>query len=83
LLEVEVEVADWVPGVNRWKVKRRTQSTKEFRREIRVYLTIRMKENVTVQISIMVKQNNRTKTSDAIIWYKKWCLKLRFLVTIW
>ena len=45
-------------------------------------LMIRMKENTTVQISIMVKQNNRTKTSDAIIWWKKWRHKLRFLLTI-
>ena len=30
-------------------------------------LTKMMTENVTVQISIKVKQNNRTKTSDAII----------------
>ena len=30
-------------------------------------LTIVMTENVTVHIRIRVKQNNRTKTSDAII----------------
>jgi hypothetical protein len=37
-----------------------------------------MTENVTVQISIKLKQNNRTKTSDAIIWYKKRWLSLSF-----
>ena len=70
--------ADWDPGV---KVKRRTNSNKEFRREIRINWRDNRKRNRTNKHKGKTKQQN--KNIDAIIWYKKRWLKPRFPVTIY